>query len=294
MIPLTESLRTASTRLVLACLLAGSMVGAMLGAAAGFIWAQKHDAGVQRAPGASAQSNQQLAQQLQQLQVEIETLRQAVGKPNVVDERAENAATVAVDSESAAAALQEGLIDPFGVAVTAPTAGRFKEPDYDKAMQRLMAAGFSAYDAERIFALEAEAQLQFIDTMSNPALRRGLAAHEIITDLGENLREYLGDYGYENYLRSKKLPTAVEVIRVAKDSAGASAGLRQGDEIMRYAGRRVYNIGDLNRLVQQGQSGQRVSIQVMRQGNIETLEIPAGAIGITSRPFSPHAVFDLR
>ncbi|MBT8148570.1 MAG: PDZ domain-containing protein, partial [Gammaproteobacteria bacterium] len=197
------------------------------------------------------------------------------------------------NAQSAADALPQDFINQVASQIAAPARARFKEPDYDKAMQRLAAAGFSAYDAERIFAMEAEAQLRFIDTMSNPALRGSVAARDIIADLGDKLREYLGDYGYENYLRSKNLPTTVTIYRVEDDSAGALVGLHKGDEIVRYAGRRVYSITGLNRLVAQGQSGQRVSLQLLRQGNIETIEIPAGAIGITSRPLSPRAVFDL-
>ena len=203
-------------------------------------------------------------------------------------------ATGAVAGSDNPAELDQAFINPVANRFGAPGRARFAAPDYDKAMERLSAAGFSAYDAEKIFAMEAEAQLRFVEAISLPDNRGSMLAQDIIGELGESLRNYMGDYGYENYLKVKGLPTAVHVQRVAGGSVGQSAGLVQGDEIIRYDGSRVFDIQGLNRVVKSGEQGNLVAVEVVRSGKSILLELPRGTIGISSAPQSPRAVFGLR
>jgi len=203
-------------------------------------------------------------------------------------------ATGAVAGSDNPAELDQAFINPVANRFGAPGRARFAAPDYDKAMERLSAAGFSAYDAEKIFAMEAEAQLRFVEAISLPDNRGSMLAQDIRGELGESLRNYMGDYGYENYLKVKGLPTAVHVQRVAGGSVGQSAGLVQGDEIIRYDGSRVFDIQGLNRVVKSGEQGNLVAVEVVRSGKSILLELPRGTIGISSAPQSPRAVFGLR
>ena len=203
-------------------------------------------------------------------------------------------ATGAVAGSDNPAELDQAFINPVANRFGAPGRARFAAPDYDKAMERLSAAGFSAYDAEKIFAMEAEAQLRFVEAISLPDNRGSMLAQDIIGELGESLRNYMGDYGYENYLKVKGLPTAVQVQRVAGGSVGQSAGLVQGDEIVRYDGSRVFDIQGLNRVVKSGEQGDLVAVEVVRSGKSISLELPRGTIGISSAPQSPRAVFGLQ
>ena len=75
---------------------------------------------------------------------------------------------------------------------------------------------------------KSEAQLRFVEAISVPANRGSMLAQEIIGELGESLRSYMGDYGYENYLKVKGLPTAVQVQRVAGGSVGSVSGISAG------------------------------------------------------------------
>ena len=203
-------------------------------------------------------------------------------------------ATGAVAGSDNPAELDQAFINPVANRFGAPGRARFAAPDYDKAMERLSAAGFSAYDAEKIFAMEAEAQLRFVEAISLPDNRGSMLAQDIIGELSESLRNYMGDYGYENYLKVKGLPTAVQVQRVAGGSVGQSAGLVQGDEIVRYDGSRVFDIQGLNRVVKSGEQGDLVAVEVVRSGKSISLELPRGTIGISSAPQSPRAVFGLQ
>ena len=95
------------------------------------------------------------------------------------------------------------------------------------------------------------------------------------------LRESVGDAAYERYLESQGQPTSVEVTQILADSPGARVGLEPGDRISSYNGERVFSITDLRRLTMQGQPGEDAIIEVMRDGVLMQLTLPAGPIGIT-------------
>ncbi|MGB5326023.1 MAG: PDZ domain-containing protein [Pseudomonadales bacterium] len=275
---------------------AGALAGAMLGAAAAYLYASS--AGAERIGNTRLAA--ELAADIAALRGEVAALRARTAhlKPGVAayKEPADSTANVA-SFDSDETVLDDATLAGIAELSAAPrraTPIRFAEPDYDKAMARLMAAGFTAYDAERIFALEAEAQMRFVETMSNPALRGRDSANDIMAELSKSLQEHLGDYGYENYLRARQLPTDVEILRIEEDSIAASAGLREGDRVLSYAGKRVFNIQDLQRLVDSGATGADISIEVLRNGEPERLSLPSGKMGIRARSLSPQAVFDLQ
>ena len=266
-----------------------SIIGAAIGAVLGSILTVQYLQQQSFAQEIEAKLQQQFAL-LDDLSLELKALTEQ----NVKRAAELLEATGAVAGSDNPAELDQAFINPVANRFGAPGRARFAAPDYDKAMERLSAAGFSAYDAEKIFAMEAEAQLRFVEAISLPDNRGSMLAQDIIGELGESLRNYMGDYGYENYLKVKGLPTAVQVQRVAGGSVGQSAGLVQGDEIVRYDGSRVFDIQGLNRVVKSGEQGDLVAVEVVRSGKSISLELPRGTIGISSAPQSPRAVFGLR
>ena len=95
------------------------------------------------------------------------------------------------------------------------------------------------------------------------------------------LREELGDADYERYLQALDRPTSVYVRDVLATSPGAQAGIKPGDQVVSFGGERVFDMSDLNRLVLEGEPGQVVAVDVLRDGQLVQLYVPRGPIGIT-------------
>jgi S1-C subfamily serine protease len=72
---------------------------------------------------------------------------------------------------------------------------------------------------------------------------------------------------------------------VLPGSPGEKAGLRAGDEVVSYAGQRVFNVGELNSLTFEGTPGESVVVDVVRDGQQLQLVVPRGPIGIGGGAF---------
>jgi S1-C subfamily serine protease len=92
----------------------------------------------------------------------------------------------------------------------------------------------------------------------------------------------LGDASYERYLEATGQSTSIGVQRVMEGSAGQAAGLQVGDQVIAYAGERVFRTSDLNKLILEGTPGQSVIVDVLRDGQQIQVFMPRGPIGITS------------
>lgn len=156
-----------------------------------------------------------------------------------------------------------------------------RNPDYNA--ETLVTAGLTRVEADRVLELENEAKLQVEELLSSPENRNRNAIREVIATYEDQIRTELGDYSYETYLQAKGERTSVPVGEVEPDSAGAIAGLQEGDQIISYAGERVFDIGDLQSATQSGTEGQTVILEVLRDDQTETLVIPRGEIGISTR-----------
>jgi S1-C subfamily serine protease len=104
------------------------------------------------------------------------------------------------------------------------------------------------------------------------------------TDLGaeRTLRVELGDADYERYLQAMNRPTSVAVVDVLASSPGERAGLKPGDEVVSYGGERVFDARGLNALTLEGTAGESVVVEVRRDGQVISLVMPRGPIGISS------------
>jgi S1-C subfamily serine protease len=75
-------------------------------------------------------------------------------------------------------------------------------------------------------------------------------------------------------------PTRVRVGVVESGSAAANAGIVSGDEVISYAGRRVFDAGELNAMMQETSIGETVAATVVRDGQELKLYVTGGALGI--------------
>lgn len=152
----------------------------------------------------------------------------------------------------------------------------------DARVARLEAAGFAPHEADWIIEQENHMRLEALQQQWEQR-RETVAEGEPHAAAVNPLRRELGDDGYERYLAATGAPTRVTVGRLIERSPGAIAGLQPGDEIVRYDGRRVFSMGELNAATLQGEPGERVVVDVVRDGTPMQLTVNRGPIGITGR-----------
>jgi PDZ domain len=147
-------------------------------------------------------------------------------------------------------------------------------------VQRFVAAGIAGDRAQWIVQRTEELRMQALQAQYDAA-REGTPFDPRAVTMPSTLRDELGDNDYERYLQAMGRPTTIAVREVLASSPGERAGFEPGDEIVSYGGERVFDIGDLNRAVLDGESGQLVAVDVLRSGQPVQLFVPRGPIGIT-------------
>lgn len=154
---------------------------------------------------------------------------------------------------------------------------RSRRFDSDARRDRLMEAGFSVAEAERILQRESELRMESIraryeaELTGEPVDSRGLT---------ETLRAELGDAGFERYLEANGRPTTVTVSTVYENSPALAAGIVPGDEIVHYDGRRVFSMNEISAQMLEGAPGQMITLDIVRDGVPMQISIPRGPLGV--------------
>jgi membrane-associated protease RseP (regulator of RpoE activity) len=221
-----------------------------------------------------------------ELKRQVESLRAALAAPPpgapVLETRVERPAASSADSEGDAPAPP-----PQSRRVRAGPSG-FGIDDAEL-VDRFVAAGIASDRAQWIVDRLAAVRMEALQAQYDAA-REGrpldAAARLSARDV---LREELGMADYEKYLEALGRPTDVDIREVIPSSPAAQAGLMPGDRVVAYGGARVFDIGDLNRLTLEGEPGQTVAVDVIRDGQPIQLYIPRGPMGITGGRFGPGA-----
>jgi membrane-associated protease RseP (regulator of RpoE activity) len=147
-------------------------------------------------------------------------------------------------------------------------------------VERLIAAGFSPDRAEWIDRRTQELRMQALQAQYD-AQRDGRPLEPGAVLAGERtLRAELGEADYERYLEAVGRPTSVGVQGLLASSPAEAAGLKSGDQIVSYAGQRVFDLRELNALTLEGKAGESVVVEVRRDGQTLQLVMPRGPIGI--------------
>jgi membrane-associated protease RseP (regulator of RpoE activity) len=147
-------------------------------------------------------------------------------------------------------------------------------------LERLIAAGFSPDRAEWIDRRTQELRMQALQAQYD-AQRDGRPLEAGTLLAGERtLRAELGEAEYERYLEAVGRPTSVGVQGLLASSPAERAGLKSGDQIVSYAGQRVFELRELNALTLEGTAGESVVVEVRRDGQTLQLVMPRGPIGI--------------
>lgn len=147
--------------------------------------------------------------------------------------------------------------------------------------QRLVESGFPADRAEWISQRTEELRMQALQAQYDAAREGERFDPRSLAGAGSTLRSELGDADYERYLEATGRPTSVRVDNVLASSPAQQAGLMPGDEVVAYSGERVFSNADLNRLILEGNPGEPVTVDVLRDGQTMQLVIPRGPLGIS-------------
>jgi membrane-associated protease RseP (regulator of RpoE activity) len=197
------------------------------------------------------------------------------------DPAAEDGPAVAADAEATAAD------EPAERFVTRGFDRRRRETPEDR-LARLLDAGFPPDTAQWVVDRESQQRMAMLNAQYE-ARRGGEPFNPFEAERADQaeLRAQLGDAQYAQYLEASGRPASIPVREVLDSSPGQAAGLRAGDEIVSYAGQRVFNLAELNQLTLEGQPGETVAIDVVRNGQTMQLYVPRGPIGFTGagRPF---------
>jgi S1-C subfamily serine protease len=74
----------------------------------------------------------------------------------------------------------------------------------------------------------------------------------------------------------------VNVRNVLSSSAAERAGIEPGDQIVAYSGQRIFEVGELNQVLLQGEAGETVLVDIIRDGQPMQVAIERGPLGISS------------
>ena len=152
----------------------------------------------------------------------------------------------------------------------------------DMRLGQLVAGGFTEGRAREI--------LEFEDEIRMAALQSEFEARQKGEDFNPwdwasnyqtGLRERLGDADYEKYLTAQGGQATVTVREVIGSSPANRAGLRPGDQILSYDGKRVFSMNELRSMAFDGDPGEDVIVDIERNGQRMQLVLPRGPMGIT-------------
>jgi hypothetical protein len=152
----------------------------------------------------------------------------------------------------------------------------------DMRLGQLVAGGFTEGRARQILAFEDEVRMAALQA-EYEARQNGEEFNrwDWASDYQSGLRERLGDADYEKYLTSQGGQAAVTVGEVIGDSPANRAGLRPGDRILSYDGKRVFTMNELRSMAFDGDPGEDVVVDIERDGQRIQLVLPRGPMGIT-------------
>jgi S1-C subfamily serine protease len=122
--------------------------------------------------------------------------------------------------------------------------------------------------------------------LTDQALREGWGMGQLRSARLQQRREFQGEIGtamYDLMLYATGRENRVVVRDVYVGSAAEASDLRPGDVIVAYAGTPVFDDRDLRLLSSSGEAGLPITIQVVRGGTLENLQIERGPLGVSTR-----------
>jgi hypothetical protein len=122
----------------------------------------------------------------------------------------------------------------------------------------------------------------------NNALREGWFLEERhsaeLAQLNQDLREEIGEEGYDRYLYALGKPNRLRAAKVFEGSPASEAGLMGGDLILRYDDVRLFKTGELVMAASRGELGAPVAMEILRNDRRLTITVRRGPLGVMLKP----------
>ena len=148
--------------------------------------------------------------------------------------------------------------------------------------QALIDQGMSVSEVKRLRARFDEVELEKL-TARDRAARDGWSSSsrhsQELRDIQTRYREEIGDEDYDRVLYASGRKNRVRVSDLLGGSAAANSGVRVGDVIYSYAGRRVFDPSSLYVMTTQGEADEYVQIVVIRDNRPFRLTTVRGPLG---------------
>lgn len=151
----------------------------------------------------------------------------------------------------------------------------------------LLAAGLLPHEVERLRDVFNTSEMRIID-LEHQARREGWYRKprywENLQRMRHELRQGIGEEDYDLLLYATGRSNRVVIDGILRDSPGERAGLQPGDVVLSYEGRRIFKTPELKHATVQGQVGDRVAIDVLRDGERVRVYTQRGPLGARLRP----------
>jgi C-terminal processing protease CtpA/Prc len=94
------------------------------------------------------------------------------------------------------------------------------------------------------------------------------------------LRDEIGEEYYDSYLFASGRTNRVRIASVMIGSPAETSGMLDGDMIISYDNRRMFNWNELQEATSLGERGEYVNVTVLRNGELVNLWMPRGPLGV--------------
>ena len=153
-------------------------------------------------------------------------------------------------------------------------------------LENLIRGGIASTIAEDIVRRKNSIELKRLELQDRAKRDNYLNTQRYFDELDDinkqdiNLREELGDQRYDEYLFTSKQNNRIRINSVMLGSAAEQSGIQKGDVVLSYDNRRMFNWQELKDASTEGQLGEFVSINIVRNGEIYSFTVPRGPLGI--------------
>ena len=152
--------------------------------------------------------------------------------------------------------------------------------------QALLDAGLDEYQANKIRDVYENVEMERL-YLRDKAIREGWVGDERYRQEREqldarldSLRDELSDKEYDAYLFATGRPNRVIIESTLSTSPARDAGIKTGDNVIRYNNIRVYTWADLRDATTQCTTESMVEVELERNGQRQRVFVPCGPLGV--------------
>lgn len=212
----------------------------------------------QRPSGDQAQRMRALEQQVLQLNQRLAELEETLAQSDATESTALSSAASEDNNEDADPLNQDNLVQAgVSTELASEIMRRLGEQEYQRLALRDRAIREGYFRSGRYFR-----EL------------RELRSNQL------SLRNEIGDQAYDRYLYQTGQNNRVAVSSVMAGSPADQIGIQQGDILLRYNNSNIFSWNEIRQATSQGELGEYVTVDVMRDGQMVSLMLPRGPMGV--------------